>query len=1106
MNNSLQVHEETASNYFHRGNLLKQSDKLEEAAAAYQRCTELNPDFSWYHHNLGEVLAKLGQWDGAEKSYRRACELNPNSAWSWHNLGEVLEQQGNLNEAVAAYRKAVEIYPDFYEFHNSLGKALCLQGQLDESVSCLRKAIELDSESALPYQNLWEALARQGRVDEGMDCLRRAIELNPGEADLYLKLAEALQGKNELTEAVGYYRKAIQLKPDFHWLYYKLGTALAAQGQWEEAIASYSKAAELEPGSAIVHHYLGHTLSIVQRWEEAIVSYRRALDIVPNAAVIYQHLGDALATLQKWVQAVGAYRKSVEFDPNSLEAQDHLGFALYQLGRYDEAISAYRKALILSPNSDVVNFHLGDALFSLQKWEEATASYRRTIELNPESSEVYQKLGNTLAQLHKWEESAASYQRAVEFNSQSDALYEHLGKALVQQNQHEGGIGFFKKALHIKIDNNFAHWQALGKVLQTREATNSKLLLEVLSPVTIKEPVSSTEHSSIELTKPSSLETDVRLIAYYLPQFHPIPENDLWWGKGFTEWTNVTKAQPLFEGHYQPHLPADLGFYDLRLPEVREAQAALAKKYGIYGFCYYYYWFAGKRLLNHPIDEVLRTKKPDFPFCICWANENWTRRWDGAEHEILMAQECWSDEQNQAFAESIIHILLDERYIRINGEPLLIVYRRDLFPNLRHTAEQWRKIFRKNGVGEVHLCIAITFRGLHTSLEQIGFDSAVQFPPHGFSAREISPDELRVDDFSGHLYDYKDGVINSLSQEFPNLKVFRSVMTSWDNTARRKRAAHAFINSHPDVYELWLRGIIEKTRQVNSGDEKLVFINAWNEWAEGAHLEPDHKYGYSYLLATRRALEGTHSWKTIIDILRYVPIKSVNHLHSQLDELDSRIDGMNRSIEAMNKLLQKTAIIIDVSRCQCSELLWQLDFPRPDTRVSVNSIDIKGWVISQNSPVVGVKVISNSRVLQQTPINISRPDVAEVHLFPGSENSGFSMTVQIAGMSSEAFLHLEALLEDGSCIPIEVIRLRQGYDPIQDLGISLEQQEMLGKAHADIAKTIINLIRALPMESVNHRYQLLDELENKIEVKELLLEAMNQVLKPISVQDFYQQV
>jgi len=489
MNNSLQVHEETASNYFHRGNLLKHSGKFEEAAAAYHRCTELNPDFSWYHHNLGEVLAKLGQRDGAEKSYRRACELNPNSAWSWHNLGEVLEQEGNLDEAVAAYRKAVEIYPDFYEFYNSLGKGLCLQGQLDESISCLRRAIELDSESALPYQNLWEALARQGRLDEGIECLRHAIDLNPGDGELYLKLAEALQGKNELAEAVGYYRKAIQLKPDFHWLYYKLGTALATQGQWEEAIAAYSKAAELEPGSAIVHHYLGHTLSIVQRWDEAIASYRKALDIVPDAAIVYQHLGDALTALGRWDQAVGAYRNSVEIEPNSLEAQDHLGFALYQLGGYEEAIAAYRKALEVSPNSDVVNFHLGDALWArgrvqpLQKDIEADLDaavncYRRSIELNPNNLEVCQKaleiqpddpelylqFGKALAQQNQLEGASVQYRHAVELNPELWEAHHYLGEALVKLGRCEEAIASCRKAIKLVPDVAVVYYH-LGQAL-----------------------------------------------------------------------------------------------------------------------------------------------------------------------------------------------------------------------------------------------------------------------------------------------------------------------------------------------------------------------------------------------------------------------------------------------------------------------------------------------------------------------------------------------------------------------------------------------------------------------------------------------------------------
>jgi O-antigen biosynthesis protein len=490
MNNSLQAHEETASSYFNRGNLFKESGKLEEAAAAYLRCTELNPDFSWYHHNLGEVLAKLGQWDAAEKSYRRACQLNQKSAWSWHNLGEVCEQQSNLDSAVTAYRRAVEIYPDFYEFHNSLGKALCLQGQLDESVICLRKAIELDSESALPYQNLWEALARQGRVDEGIECLRKAIDLNPGDGELYLKLAEALQGKNELAEAVGYYRKAIQLKPDFHWLYYKLGTALAAQGQWEEAIAAYSKAAELEPGSAIVHHYLGHTLSIVQRWEEAIVCYRKTLKLAPTAAVVYYHLGDALATLQRWNEAVIEYSYAVAIEPNSLEFQDHLGFAYAQLQKWDEAIAAYKKAIEIAPYSEVVCHHLADALARrshvqpLQKkahsdLEEAVTCYRKLIKIDPNNLEVCKKLleikiddqplylqvGEAFAKKNAWEEATASYRYAVELNPEDADACHKLGETLQIQGQVDEAVVIYRKAIELN-PNYFGTYHNLADLLQ----------------------------------------------------------------------------------------------------------------------------------------------------------------------------------------------------------------------------------------------------------------------------------------------------------------------------------------------------------------------------------------------------------------------------------------------------------------------------------------------------------------------------------------------------------------------------------------------------------------------------------------------------------------
>jgi lipopolysaccharide biosynthesis protein len=352
--------------------------------------------------------------------------------------------------------------------------------------------------------------------------------------------------------------------------------------------------------------------------------------------------------------------------------------------------------------------------------------------------------------------------------------------------------------------------------------------------------------------EPAALAQQVRAIAYYLPQFHPIPENDKWWGNGFTEWANVAKAVPNFRGHYQPRLPADLGFYDLRLPQVREQQARLAKSYGLHGFCYYYYWFAGKKLLDLPITEVLRSGAPEFPFCLCWANENWTRHWDGGSREILMAQNH-SAANDLMLMRDLLPFFRDSRYIRVGGKPLFIVYRIGVLPDARASAEIWRDCCRREGIGEIYLCAATTYDTDDPA--RYGFDALVEFPPHRLQTPALW-DILEVTNvrFSGTVIDYRQYVADRIAAPPPRYTVHPTVMPGWDNTPRQPDRGLIFVNSSPEAYEVWLREVVAQTVRARPPHERLVFINAWNEWAEGAYLEPDRRYGHQYLKATHRAL------------------------------------------------------------------------------------------------------------------------------------------------------------------------------------------------------------------------------------------------------------
>ena len=371
--------------------------------------------------------------------------------------------------------------------------------------------------------------------------------------------------------------------------------------------------------------------------------------------------------------------------------------------------------------------------------------------------------------------------------------------------------------------------------------------------------------------------SNIRPIAIYLPQFHPTPENDAWWGKGFTEWTNVAKAKPLFNGHYQPHLPADLGFYDLRLEETRIAQAAMARQYGIEGFCYYHYWFNGKRMLERPFNEVLQSGKPDFPFMLCWANESWTKVWDGNAKEILLEQQ-YSHEDDVAHIQSLIPAFKDERYIKIDGRPVFAVYRSTHLKDLKSTIKTWRNECAKEGI-QLYLCRFESFAEEGDNYLADGFDAAIQFEPfstrmlayNSYAQQQVLKNKLSLRylqyklssaggrqkilagnglQYSGYVQYIKD------NSSRPGYKKYPCITPMWDNSARRKTNYFMFTGSTPQAFETWARHEIDQFKPY-SKQENLFFINAWNEWAEGNHLEPCLQWGHQYLRAFSNALSAT---------------------------------------------------------------------------------------------------------------------------------------------------------------------------------------------------------------------------------------------------------
>jgi lipopolysaccharide biosynthesis protein len=359
----------------------------------------------------------------------------------------------------------------------------------------------------------------------------------------------------------------------------------------------------------------------------------------------------------------------------------------------------------------------------------------------------------------------------------------------------------------------------------------------------------------------SIAQPSVRALAFYLPQFYPIPENDEWWGPGFTDWVNVARARPLFPGHYQPHLPGELGFYDLRFDETRVRQAQLAAAHGVSGFCYWHYWFAGRRMLQRVVDEVVQTGTPDFPFCVAWANETWGGRWVGAPHRVLIEQTYPGGDDHRRHFDSLVTAFHDRRYVRIDGRPVFFVYRPEQLPSAGEFAELWRRLAEDAGLPGLFLIGQCGTGSRRWRASSHGFDAVAPWSRYPYLKRLTTRKRRGLDwllsstlarqDLIPKIYWYPRWcafVPTLVDDEL----AFPSVIPNWDNTPRVGRSGNLYHGSNPRDFGYQVRAarglLAERPHEL-----RLLFIRSWNEWAEGNHLEPDRRYGRSYLQAFRDA-------------------------------------------------------------------------------------------------------------------------------------------------------------------------------------------------------------------------------------------------------------
>lgn len=395
----------------------------------------------------------------------------------------------------------------------------------------------------------------------------------------------------------------------------------------------------------------------------------------------------------------------------------------------------------------------------------------------------------------------------------------------------------------------------------------------------------------------------IKAVAYYLPQFHPTPENDKWWGEGFTEWTNVAQATAIFPGHEQPKIPGLLGYYDLRLKDTVQQQIALAQRYAVSGFCIYYYWFSGRRILEKPLD-VFAGIDTDFEFCLCWANESWSRRWDGSEHEVLIKQEH-DPEIDKKFIYDILPYLKKSNYMEYEGGKLLTIYRPSLLKDLTSVVTYWKEVANEHGI-KLSVLGCETFGQKNFSNQ--GLDGSIEFPPHNTKTSPEVIDSIASSPRSPVIYSFKKYVEDQIVRPLKSYKCIPGLMTGWDNSPRRKKGANIFVKSSPELFGVLLQDAVKRAKfgKCQSG---YVFINAWNEWAEGAYLEPDRKNGYKYLEVVRDVVNNHE----ISDLFAELEVEDDLLLSKQtLTALKAEVRYIQLQRDAYKRLAPVTDLSVDL--------------------------------------------------------------------------------------------------------------------------------------------------------------------------------------------------